>query len=41
MHRDLKPSNIMVDEHCSVILCDFGMARTVKNDGKSKLQISS
>ena len=29
MHRDLKPSNLMVDEHCSVIVCDFGMARTI------------
>ena len=34
MHRDLKPSNLMVDEHCSVIVCDFGMARTIRSDSK-------
>ena len=32
MHRDLKPSNLMVDEHCSVIVCDFGMARSIESD---------
>jgi len=38
MHRDLKPSNLMVDEHCSVIICDFGMARSIEHDVvKSKL----
>ena len=32
MHRDLKPSNVMVDEHCSVIVCDFGMARSITSE---------
>ena len=27
MHRDIKPANILVDDHCHVRLCDFGLAR--------------
>lgn len=27
LHRDLKPSNILVDSHCSLKICDFGLAR--------------
>ncbi|AYV86775.1 MAG: CMGC/MAPK protein kinase, variant 1 [Sylvanvirus sp.] len=29
IHRDLKPSNILVDQDCSVRLCDFGLARSL------------
>lgn len=29
IHRDIKPSNILVDESCRVMLCDFGLARTL------------
>ena len=28
MHRDLKPSNILIDQDLTVLLCDFGLART-------------
>ena len=31
MHRDLKPANIMVDQHYSVTICDFGMARSIEH----------
>lgn len=41
MHRDLKPSNLMVDEHCSVIVCDFGMARSIKNDIRAKRKLTA
>ena len=29
LHRDLKPANVLVNEDCSVRLCDFGLARSI------------
>ena len=29
IHRDLKPANILVNEDCSVKLCDYGLARSL------------
>ena len=41
MHRDIKPSNLMVDENCSVVLCDFGLARTIENKPGGKKRVIS
>lgn len=31
-HRDLKPNNILVNEECSLRICDFGLARAAFDD---------
>ena len=29
MHRDIKPANLLIDQICSVKVCDFGLSRDV------------
>jgi mitogen-activated protein kinase 1/3 len=29
IHRDLKPANILVNNNCSIQVCDFGLARSM------------
>ena len=29
LHRDMKPANILINEDCTVKICDFGLARSV------------
>jgi len=30
-HRDLKPANILVNDDCTIEICDFGLSRSLKN----------
>ena len=36
VHRDLKPANVLIDSECNIIICDFGIARTIEPQEPSK-----
>lgn len=39
LHRDLKPANVLVNEDCSVKICDFGLARSISGVESSSLLV--
>lgn len=36
VHRDIKPSNILVDSECQIMLCDYGLSRTLPESIQGK-----
>ena len=41
LHRDLKPANILVNEDCSVKICDFGLARSIAGVETASMMLSA
>ena len=35
VHRDLKPANVLVNQDCDLKVCDFGLARSLRQCGPS------
>jgi mitogen-activated protein kinase 1/3 len=40
IHRDLKPANVLVNEDCTVKICDFGLARSITGVGSAGMFLS-
>jgi len=40
LHRDLKPANVLINEDCTVKLCDYGLARSITGIESAALILS-
>merc|ERR1719258_1034089 len=40
-HRDLKPANCLVNQDCSVKICDFGLSRAIGGEHSQELPDSA
>ena len=41
LHRDLKPANVLINEDCTVKLCDYGLARSISGIDSAAMILSS
>ena len=41
LHRDLKPANVLINEDCTVKLCDFGLARSIAGVDSAHWQVGA
>ena len=39
IHRDIKPANILINEDCSVKICDYGLSRSIAGYEGTKMYI--
>ena len=37
LHRDLKPANVLLNEDCTVKLCDYGLARSISGIASAEM----
>lgn len=40
LHRDLKPANVLINEDCTVKLCDYGLARSISGIQSAEMILS-